>query len=90
MIRGLEIAVEELRRQIDNLADQALPFADLQTEIEEARSYLKMAAEFGTARDEHKALFALLYAGVCYGLALTELEQAQALKRKIDGILGLE
>ncbi len=88
MIRSLEIAVEELRRQIDDLARQAFPFADMQAEIEEARGYLKKAGEYGTSRDEDKAVFALLYAGVCYGVGLSELKQAQELKRKIDEILG--
>ncbi len=88
MIRGLEIAVEELRRQLDGLVQRVLPFADLETEIKEARAYLMRAAEYATARDEDKALLALLYASVCYGVAITELEQAQELKQKIDAILG--
>ncbi len=89
MIRGLEIAVEELRRQIDDLVQRALPFANLEAEIKEARAYLDKAAQYGTSREEDKALLALLYAAVVYGIALTELEQAQELKQRIDAILGL-
>ena len=88
MIRTLEIATEELRRQVDELERCALPFADIPVETAEARLYLDKAAECGAARDLDKALFALLYAGVCFGVAATELEQAERLKRKIDELLG--
>ncbi len=88
MIRALEIAEEEMRRQIDALERCALPLAEFPVEIIEAHLYLNKAAQFGTARELDRALFGLLYAGVCYGAALAELEQAENLKRKIDELLG--
>jgi hypothetical protein len=87
-IRSLEIAVEELRRRIDELEQRALPSSDIKAETEQARAYLNKAVRYGTSRDHDKATLAVVYAAVCYGAALTELEQAERLKRVIDEILG--
>ncbi len=88
MIRALEIAAEELRRQLDELEHRAVPFANTKAEIEQARLYLNRAAQYGNARELDKALFALLYVCVCFGVTATELEQAEKLKQKIDALLG--
>jgi hypothetical protein len=83
MLAGLLQVIEELHWQPEDLKDHS----EVAAEVEEARRYLDKAEELYKAGEAEKAMYAFLYAAVCYGLALSELSEAEKLKQKTDEIL---
>lgn len=79
--------IEELHWQLEDLEDRSLRLSEVAAEVEETRRYLDKAEELDKAGEAEKAMYAFFYAAVCYGVALSELVEAEKLKRKVNETL---